>query len=125
MDLLTIPEDKINDKVFLTKHLLKLIKEQSTVSEKITVAKNNFVDEEKKEIDYQSSLWLKTDFKKLGYTNKELREAYMKKKLNDYISTKNKFQNEFKQLERDYDILTRMIKITTILLSQVVEDVRE
>ena len=44
MDLLTIPEDKINDKVFLTKHLLKLIKEQSTVSEKITVAKNNFVE---------------------------------------------------------------------------------
>ena len=123
MDLLTIPEDKINDKVFLTKHLLKLIKEQSTVSEKITVAKNNFVDEERKEIDYQSSLWLKTDFKKLGYTNKELREAYMKKKLNDYISTKNKFQHEFKQLERDYDILTRMIKITTILLNQVVEDV--
>lgn len=123
MDLLTIPEDKINDKVFLTKHLLKLIKEQSTVSEKITVAKNNFVDEEKKEIEYQSSLWLKTDFKKLGYTNKELREAYMKKKLNDYISTKNKFQHEFKQLERDYDILTRMIKITTILLNQVVEDV--
>lgn len=123
MDLLTIPEDKINDKVFLTKHLLKLIKEQSTVSEKITVAKNNFVDEEKKEIEYQSSLWLKTDFKKLGYTNKELREAYMKKKLNDYISTKNKFQHEFKELERDYDILTRMIKITTILLNQVVEDV--
>lgn len=123
MDLLTIPEDKINDKVFLTKHLLKLIKEQSTVSEKITVAKNNFVDEEKKEIEYQSSLWLKTDFKKLGYTNKELREAYMKKKLNDYISTKNKFQHEFKQLEREYDILTRMIKITTILLNQVVEDV--
>lgn len=123
MDLLTIPEDKINDKVFLTKHLLELIKEQSTVSEKITVAKNNFVDEEKKEIEYQSSLWLKTDFKKLGYTNKELREAYMKKKLNDYISTKNKFQHEFKELERDYDILTRMIKITTILLNQVVEDV--
>lgn len=123
MDLLTIPEDKINDKVFLTKHLLKLIKEQSTVSEKITVAKNNFVDKERKEIEYQSSLWLKTDFKKLGYTNKELREAYMKKKLNDYISTKNKFQHEFKELERDYDILTRMIKITTILLNQVVEDV--
>ena len=110
------------DTEYLIKCFFDMIQEQKTISKKIYETKNNLLEEKQKETEHEAKLWLETDFKEKQCTNKELREAYVKQQMKDYISKRGKLQNEVKKLEREYEISTHIIVILIALLDQVIID---
>ena len=59
----------------------------------------------------ESDLWLNTEFKELGYTNKDTRRAYVDNQLSDLRYDEYLKKNEIQQLKREFDLVNDKLKL--------------
>ena len=89
----------------------ELLDEHAMISDAIYQLKNQIIDEQIKEAEYECSLWLNTDFKTLKLSNKELREAYVKSKMGGYISKVGKLKNDLEYSRNQLKLCEMKINI--------------
>lgn len=83
----------------------KLIRNQTW--DNLTHAKNKLKNTE-------NDLWLNTNFKKLGYTNKDTRKAYVENEIRDLKLEKDLIHNDIVELRRELDLCDDKIKLLSI-----------
>lgn len=66
--------------------MFELFLEEDILIDEIAGLEKEVLKEERRINEYECKLWLKTDFKGKKLSNKELREAYVKKKKLDFIT---------------------------------------
>lgn len=93
-----------------------IVEEQSILINNMHSLKNEIIKEESKKVSYESDLWLKTNFKERGLSNKELREAYVDSKMKEYISTVGQKKNDLAKMNRQYELNNSCLSILTIYL---------
>lgn len=89
----------------------KLLEEYAMLNDAIYQLRNQILDEEIKETQYECRLWLETNFKELKLSNKELREAYVKQKMGEYISKVGKLRNDLKFAEGELNLCKTKISL--------------
>lgn len=95
----------IKENLFETKQdLIQKLKESE---DKLTHAKNKLKNTE-------NELWLNTEFKKLGYTNKDTRKAYVENQLSELKLEKDLIRNEINEFKRELDLCDDKIKLLSI-----------
>lgn len=66
--------------------MFELFLEEDILIDEIAGLEKEVLKEERRINEYECKLWLETDFKGKKLSNKELREAYVKKKKLDFIT---------------------------------------
>lgn len=110
----------INDVDDIKKHIFDLLFEKDLLIDAIDEKKQLLLKEQLKKAEFESKLWINTDFKSLKLTNKEMREAYVENEMKDFFDKTGTLKNQVKSLEMKYKALE--IKIN-ILSSFVLEGV--
>lgn len=88
-----------------------LINEYAMLNDMIYQLRNQILEEEIKKIEYESNLWLNTDFKALKLTNKELRDAYVDSKMGLFISNVGSLKNDLKSVENELELCKLKIRL--------------
>lgn len=89
----------------------ELLDEHAVLNDAIYQLRNQILEEEIKEAEFEAKLWLETDFKKLKLSNKELREAYVKQKMGTYISKVGRLKNDLKYAENELSLCKTKINV--------------
>lgn len=105
-------DEKVEDRIS------QIMEEQETLINDIFSLKEEIIDEELKKTSYKTSLWLDTNFKEKGLTNKELREAFVDQKMKDYISTLDHKKNRLSKLNKQYNLNTTCLSTLALYLSK-------
>ncbi len=95
----------VKENLFETK--LELIHKLKKAEDQLTHAKNKLKNTE-------NDLWLNTNFKKLGYTNKDTRKAYVENEIRDLKLEKDLIHNDIVELRRELDLCDDKIKLLSI-----------
>jgi len=120
------PKDSIENKININdvndikKHIFDLLFEKDLLIDAIDEKKQLLLKEQLKKAEFESKLWINTDFKSLKLTNKEMREAYVENEMKDFFDKTGALKNQVKSLEMKYHALE--VKIN-ILSSFVLEGV--
>ncbi len=59
----------------------------------------------------ESDLWLNTQFRELGYTNKDTRRAYVENHLMDLKYMEYLKKNEIRELHREFELVNDKLKL--------------
>ena len=88
-----------------------LVNEQAALNDAIYQIKNEIIDEEIKERNYEAKLWIETDFKALKLSNKEMRDAYIKSEMSKFFSNVSKLKNDLELAKNELDLCKTKIKL--------------
>lgn len=88
-----------------------LLMEQGVLNDTIYQLRNQILEEEIKQAQYECDLWVNTDFKGLKLTNKEMRDAYIKQQMGQYISNIGHLRNDLKLAESELTLNKTKIKV--------------
>lgn len=104
-------EININDVDDIKKHIYNLLFEKDLLIGEIHEKKQLLLNEQLKKAEFESKLWINTDFKKLKLTNKEMREAYVENEMKDFFDKTGTLQNQVKLLEMKYQAIDKKLNI--------------
>ena len=89
----------------------QLLEEYAMLNDTIYQLRNQLLEEEIKEMEYEANLWLNTDFKGLKLTNNELRKAHVQKQMGLYISKVGSLKNDLKLAESELSLCKTKINV--------------
>ena len=82
----------------------EIINKLKEAEDRLTQAKSDLKNRE-------NELWLKTQFKELGYTNDDTRRAYVNHETGDLRVAEEMIKNEVTQLKRELNLCDDKIKL--------------